>query len=102
MENVENDIDFECAETSESMLDVSDISLCGRVTNAPNYSCSGVIPQIIDVTTPNISFGDESNTTFQQNISLCGSNSSNNEEESQTSQSNQNQSSETDNQQKIF
>ena len=79
MENVENDIDFECAEISESMLDVSDIALCGRVTNAPNYSCSGVIPQIIDVTTPNISFGDESNTTFQQNISLCGSNSSNNE-----------------------
>ena len=28
---MENDIDSECAENSESMLDVSVISLCGRV-----------------------------------------------------------------------
>ena len=60
---MENDIDSECAENSESMLDVSVISLCSRVTNAPDYSCSDVTPQITDVTTPNISSRDESNTT---------------------------------------
>ena len=66
---MENDSDFECADNSESLLDASVISLCGRVTNAPNYSGSDVTPQITDVTTPNISFRDESNN-FQE-ILVC-------------------------------
>ena len=71
-----NGIGLECVENSESMLDVSVISLSGRVTNARNYSCSDVTPLITDVTTPDISFRDES-STFRENSSLYGLNSSN-------------------------